>query len=213
MSHLEAARRGDGPGIVGWPAVAKRTLDVGAAVVGLLLTGWLIVLCAAWSARVHGSSGFFVQDRIGRYGRRFRLIKLRTMRPDPESTTSVTTALDTRITPFGAWLRRTKIDELPQLVNVLIGDMSLVGPRPDVPGFADRLVGKDRIVLSVRPGITGPATLRFRDEERLLAEQDDPEAYNRDVVFPKKVALNRTYVEQYSFARDLRVLVATVLGR
>ena len=213
MSRLEAARRGEGPGIVGWQALAKRTLDVGAALVGLLLTGWLIVLCAAWSARVHRASGFFFQERIGRYSHRFRLIKLRTMRPDPASNTNVTTALDTRITPFGAWLRRTKIDELPQLVNVLVGDMSLVGPRPDVPGFADRLQGEDRIVLSVRPGITGPATLHFRDEERLLAKQHDPESYNRDVVFPIKVSINRMYVEQYSLLWDIRLLLSTILGR
>jgi len=213
VNPSEAARRGDAPGIVGWQAVVKRTLDVGAALVGLLLTGWLIVLCAAWSTRVHGASGFFFQERIGRYSHRFRLIKLRTMRTDLASTTNVTTALDTRITPFGAWLRRTKIDELPQLVNVLVGDMSLVGPRPDVPGFADRLEGENRIVLSVRPGITGPATLHFRNEERLLAEQHDPEAYNRDVVFPIKVSINRMYVEQYSLLWDIRLLVSTITGR
>ena len=213
MSRAQAVPTGDRPGIVGWQAVAKRTLDVSAALVGLLLTGWLIVLCAAWSARVHGASGFFVQERIGRYGRHFRLIKLRTMKPDPANTTSVTTTLDTRITPLGAWLRRTKVDELPQLINVLIGDMSLVGPRPDVPGFADRLEGEDRIVLSVRPGITGPATLRYRDEERILAEQDDPEVYNRDVVYPHKVALNRAYIERYSFWEDLKYLWETVVVR
>lgn len=200
-------------GIRGWQAVAKRTLDLAAATIGLALTWWLILACAALSTHVHGRCGFFVQERVGLHGTRFGLVKLRTMRADAAITTSVTTADDARITPFGAWLRRTKIDELPQLLNVLLGQMSLVGPRPDVPGFADRLKGEDRIVLGVRPGITGPATLHFRDEERLLAKQSDPERYNREVVYPHKVALNRLYVEDYSFWRDLVYLWRTVFGR
>ena len=213
MTRARGASAQEVSGIHGWQAVAKRTLDLVAAVVGLTLTWWLILVCAAASARVHGAGGFFVQERVGLHGRRFWLVKLRTMRSDAAVTTSVTTAHDARITPFGAWLRRTKIDELPQLLNVMLGHMSLVGPRPDVPGFADRLEGDDRIVLRVRPGITGPATLRYRDEEHLLAQQADPERFNREVVYPHKVALNRRYVEDYSFWRDLVYLWRTVAGR
>ena len=126
--------------------------------------------------------------------------------------TVVTTREDPRITPLGKLLRRTKIDELPQLFNVLIGTMSFVGPRPDVPGFADELEGDDRIILSIRPGITGPATLKYRNEEEMLSGVDDPETYNRDVIFPDKVAINRHYIENYSLGQDVRYILQTVRG-
>lgn len=124
--------------------------------------------------------------------------------------TTVTTANDPRVTRWGRFWRMTKIDELPQLINVLKGDMSLVGPRPDVPGFADHLEGDDRIVLSVRPGITGPATLKYRKEEEILAGVDNAEAYNREVIFPDKVRLNREYVQNWSFSKDLWYIWRTV---
>ena len=124
----------------------------------------------------------------------------------------MTTADDPRVTRLGRLLRRTKIDELPQLFNVLAGHMSFVGPRPDVPGFADRMDGPDRIILSVRPGITGPASFQFRNEEALLAAQEDPERFNREVLFPEKLRLNRAYVENYRVADDVVCLVRTVLG-
>ncbi len=124
--------------------------------------------------------------------------------------TSVTTGADPRITCSGRFFRRTKIDELPQLINVLKGEMSFVGPRPDVPGFADSLQGDDRLILSVRPGITGPATLHFRDEEVLLAQQSDPERFNREVIYPEKVRLNRQYVENYRFIDDLKFIWQTI---
>jgi len=201
------------PGITGWQAFAKRGIDLTAAVVGLALTWWVIVAAAAVSARVHRASGFFVQTRVGRFGHPFQLIKIRTMREAPHATTNVTTSLDSRITHYGAWLRRTKLDELPQLINVLRGEMSLVGPRPDVPGFADRLEGDDRIVLSVRPGITGPASLAYRNEEAILARVSDPERYNREVIYPDKVRLNRAYVTEYTLLGDVRLLFLTVFGR
>ncbi len=127
--------------------------------------------------------------------------------------TVVTTRDDPRITPLGQLLRRAKLDELPQLINVIKGDMSFVGPRPDVPGFADLLEGEDRIVLSIRPGITGPATLKYRNEEEMLSGIDDPETYNRDVIFPDKVAINRRYIEHYSLTGDVRYIIETVRGR
>jgi len=194
-------------------AFVKRVFDVFAAGVGLLAFGGLILVGAAVSALAHGGTGFFIQPRVGRHGRTFPMVKLMTMRRISGPGTSVTTRCDSRITPTGRVLRRTKLDELPQLVNVLAGHMSMVGPRPDVPGFADQLEGLDRIVLSVRPGITGPATLAYRDEESLLAAQSDPERYNREVIFPDKVRINREYIERYVFWRDLVYIWRTVAGR
>lgn len=124
--------------------------------------------------------------------------------------TNVTQSNDPRITRLGHFFRKTKIDELPQLFNVFLGHMSFVGPRPDVPGFADKLSGPDRVILSVRPGITGPATIRFRNEEQILAQQADSEKYNQEVIWPEKVRLNREYVEDYSFWRDLRYIWQTI---
>lgn len=212
MPHGEQAAACEASGLNVRQARAKRALDLVVAVLTLALFSWLILFGAALSALAHGGSGFFVQRRVGRDGTTFPLLKLQTMRSDEGKGTTVTTAQDPRITSVGRLLRRTKLDELPQFVNVLRGDMSLVGPRPDVPGFADRLEGNDRIVLSVAPGITGPATLAYRDEEELLATQDDPERYNREVVYPDKVCLNRAYVRDWSFWLDLRYLYLTAVG-
>lgn len=194
-------------------AVLKRGCDVVGAASGLALTFWLIGL--AWLAATLDTraNGFFLQERVGRGGRRFRVIKLRTMRVDPSVSTNVTTARDARITPIGRLLRRAKLDELPQLINVLKGDMSFVGPRPDVPGFADVLEGNDRVILTVRPGITGPATLKYRNEEELLAQVADPEAHNRDVIWPDKVRINREYVTNWSLRGDLYYIWRTVIGK
>jgi lipopolysaccharide/colanic/teichoic acid biosynthesis glycosyltransferase len=190
----------------------KRLLDFTAALVGLLLTGWIIALAALVARLETGEPGIFVQSRIGRYGRPFDLYKIRTMKSAAGRVTTVTTRDDPRITKSGRFFRRARIDELPQLYNVLIGEMSLVGPRPDVAGFADRLEGAERAILSLRPGITGPATLAYRDEEALLAGVEDPEAYNRDVVFPDKVRLNLEYIRQYSLCHDLRYIFRTLFG-
>lgn len=191
----------------------KRSFDIVVATVGLLLTWWLILLAYAAASADTKKSGFFTQTRVGKDGELFKVIKIRTMRDNPSFTTTVTSVDDPRITSLGSFLRRTKIDELPQLINVLFGQMSFVGPRPDVPGFADELSGADGVILSVRPGITGPATLRFRNEEEILAGQPDPEKYNREVIFPEKVRLNREYVTNYSFRQDLRCIFQTVLHR
>lgn len=190
-------------------AFLKRLLDLTAAVVGLLLFGWLLLiaaLCARWSS---GGSGFFRQERVGRHGQTFRILKLRTMRVVEGVHTTATASDDPRITSVGAFLRGSKIDELPQLWNVLCGDMSLVGPRPDVPGFADLLAGRDRDILKLRPGITGPASLAFREEEQLLAQADDPERYNSEVLFPAKVAMNLRYLDDYTLRADFVYILAT----
>jgi len=189
----------------------KRALDLAVAITGLLATSWIVLPAWVLASLDTGANGFFRQERVGRGGRIFRVVKLRTMRPDTGVTTTVSTTNDPRITPLGRFFRRAKIDEIPQLWNVLRGEMSLVGPRPDVPGFADRLEGGDRVILEVRPGITGPATLKYRDEERQLASQADPERYNRDVIFPDKVRLNREYVERFSLREDLRCLWRTLI--
>jgi len=191
--------------------VIKRGFDILVSLLGLILLSPLLVLgflAAAFSSR---QGGVYRQVRVGRDGRPFPLLKLRTMRDMPGLTSTVTTGNDPRITRCGAWLRRLKIDELPQLWHVLKGDMSLVGPRPDVPGFADRLSGKDRLILSVRPGITGPASLKYRDEEQLLAQEPDPETFNREVIWPDKVRINREYVENYSLVKDFNYLLQTII--
>lgn len=192
-------------GLSAGEALVKRGFDLLLASVGLLATWWLILLAALVAG------GFYRQTRIGRDGRPFTIVKIRTMRRAVAGST-VSVAGDARITPIGRVLRATKIDELPQLWNVLVGEMSFVGPRPDVPGFADRLEGDDRIVLSVRPGITGPASLRYRHEERLLARIDDPERHNREVLWPDKVRINKKYVREWSLLGDLRYLWRTLVG-
>ena len=123
---------------------------------------------------------------------------------------SVTTKNEPRITKSGRFFRRFKIDELPQLFNIIIGDMSFVGPRPDVPGFADELSGEDRIILSIRPGITSPASLKYHDEEDILAQQEDPIKYNRSVIWPDKVRMNVLYIKQWSMLGDIRLIVRTI---
>ncbi|HLT99048.1 MAG TPA: sugar transferase [Burkholderiaceae bacterium] len=193
-------------------AMFKRLFDIIFAALGLLLASPLIAL--GWLAATLETrrNGFFLQERVGRYGQPFRIVKLRTMHDNPQLGTelgTVTTAKDPRITRSGAFLRRSKIDELPQLWNVLIGDMSFVGPRPDVPGYADRLQGEDRIILSVRPGITGPATVKYRNEEEILSRQSDAQAYNAEVIWPDKVRINREYIRQRSLWTDLRYLYRT----
>jgi lipopolysaccharide/colanic/teichoic acid biosynthesis glycosyltransferase len=141
----------------------------------------------------------------------FRCVKFRTMCTGKESLGAITAATDSRITPVGRRLRQWKLDELPQLWNVLAGRMSFVGPRPDVPGYADQLQGNDRKILDLRPGITGPATLLFRDEERLLALARDPKTFNDHVIYPEKLRINLDYLEHGSFWRDIGYILATVL--
>ena len=192
-------------------AALKRGFDLLGAVFGLSLTIWIILPAWGLASIDTRRNGFFMQERVGQDGRIFRVIKIRTMRDVPGMDSTVTTGTDQRITTLGRFWRKLKIDELPQLINVVRGDMGLVGPRPDVPGYADSLQGDDRLVLTVRPGITGPATLKYRNEEDLLAMQDDPEAYNREVIWPDKVRLNREYVQNWSFWKDLIYIWQTVI--
>jgi lipopolysaccharide/colanic/teichoic acid biosynthesis glycosyltransferase len=190
----------------------KRGFDIFASALGLILTGWIIILAYIAASIDTKRGGFFTQQRVGKGGAPFKVIKIRTMRSIPSINTTVTALNDPRITLLGRFFRKTKIDELPQLINVFLGQMSFVGPRPDVAGFADKLMGEGRIVLSVRPGITGPATLKYKEEEELLAGQDDPEKYNDEVIFPDKVRLNREYVVNYSFWKDIKYIYQTIFG-
>jgi lipopolysaccharide/colanic/teichoic acid biosynthesis glycosyltransferase len=179
------------------------------ALIGLTLLGWLILLAAFCAWLSTGGSGFFRQVRVGQHGRSFRILKLRTMRVVSGKQTTATAANDPRITRMGAFLRKTKVDELPQFWNVLWGDMSMVGPRPDVPGYADQLQGKERDILRLRPGITGLASLVFRHEEDLLAGADNPEEFNSSVIYPAKVRLNLRYLNDYALGRDIVYILAT----
>ena len=197
-------------GLSAFQARVKRTFDFMLALFGLLATWWIIVFAWLAASIDTRSNGFFIQQRVGKHGKVFHVIKIKTMRPLANFTSTVTQRGDPRITPLGAFFRRTKIDELPQLWNVLIGDMSFVGPRPDVPGFADKLQGQERAMLSICPGITGPATLKYRNEEQLLTEQADPEAYNRDVIWPDKVKINLDYINNWSLIKDLKYIFQTV---
>jgi lipopolysaccharide/colanic/teichoic acid biosynthesis glycosyltransferase len=191
----------------------KRTLDILVALVALALVGWVIIPAMLWVRRESGGTGIFRQPRIGRGGRLFHIYKLRTMHAAAQMGPSVTSARDPRITRGGSFLRRWKIDELPQLWNVLRGDMSLVGPRPEVPAYLSRIRREAPLVLSVRPGITGPATIKYRREEQLLASVPDPQAFSDDVLFPDKLRINDSYVRYYNFFADLKYLWVTVVPR
>jgi lipopolysaccharide/colanic/teichoic acid biosynthesis glycosyltransferase len=177
---------------------------------GFILLVPFLLLCGVLRLCSKGPL-FFTQQRIGRFGKPFTCVKFRTMRTGADRDGPVTTAGDGRITACGRILRRLKIDELPQLWNVLIGTMSLVGPRPDVPGYADRLSGEARKILDLRPGITGPATLFFRFEEQLLAAAEDPVRFNDDLLWPMKVAMNLNYLKSWSLARDVGYILITLV--
>jgi len=191
----------------------KPLFDVFIAVIGVVVLlvpmGFItlgILLC-------DGPPVLFRQARVGRRGRLFAVLKFRTMRVSSERRTTITVAGDSRVTRVGRFLRRFKLDELPQMFNVLKGDMSFVGPRPDVPGYMDKLQGEAAALLELRPGITGPATLAFRHEEKILGGVSDPTVYNDEVIFPEKVRLNLVYLREASLRCDLRYIYATVANR
>lgn len=177
----------------------------------LLIPVLITVMIFIWIMMPDGPA-IFKQKRVGRFGNIFTMYKFRTMSIGL-STSTISIAGEKRITPLGSFLRKNKIDELPELWNVIKGDMSLVGPRPDVPGYADKLQGQDREILKLRPGITGPASLKFRNEEELLANVDDPQNYNDEVLFPDKVRINLNYMRYQSFWLDVKIIIYTVIGK
>ena len=191
----------------------KILLDKTAALVGLIMLSPILLITALLiRIKMPGGPVIFRQQRVGRHGQLFTIYKFRSMTTGHQGS-SVSVAGEARITPLGAVLRRYKIDELPELWNVLKGDMSLVGPRPDVPGYADKLTGDDREILLLRPGITGPASLKYRNEEELLATVDNPQEYNDTVIYPDKIRLNRYYLHHYSFWKDIQMIICTVTGQ
>lgn len=224
--------------------ILKWIFDRVVSLVGLLFL-WPVLLVVAILIKVKmpGGPAFFVQKRVGKGGKLFDCHKFRTMRVAPEppkgerkdsSWSTVSVAGDSRITPLGAKLRHYKLDELPGLWDVLIGKMSFVGPRPDVPGYADKLQGDDRRVLELRPGITGPATLKYRLEDEMIADwvrevksekmkvknlpdglsdQELAVWYNDNVIYPDKVRFNLYYLDHYSFWKDIQMILCTVLGK
>jgi len=188
----------------------KRSFDILFSLIGLLIFSWVIIINWLIAAIETKSNGFFIQKRVGKGGSLFTLIKIKTMKQISGFNTTVTTKNDIRITKWGHFFRRTKLDELPSLWNVLKGDMSLVGPRPDVPGYADKLTGDNRRILQLRPGITGPATLKYANEEQLLANVDDPVKYNDEVIFPDKVRINLEYLDNWSLWLDIKIIIRTI---
>jgi lipopolysaccharide/colanic/teichoic acid biosynthesis glycosyltransferase len=179
--------------------MAKRIFDLLLFLVGLLAIGWLLLLFWIMASIDTRSNGLFIQERIGQWGKVFRIYKLKTMHP-----------VTSKISRLGLLLRKTKIDELPQLWNVFKGEMSFVGPRPDVAGYYDLLQGEARKILELKPGITSAASLKYQNEEWLLAQQDDPLHYNDSVLFPDKVRMNLEYYYNRSFFGDIRIIWETV---
>lgn len=207
--------------------ILKWIFDRVVSLVGLLFL-WPVLLMIAIMVKIKmpGGPAFFVQKRVGKGGKLFDCHKFRTMTVKHNGST-VSVAGDSRITPFGATLRHYKLDELPGLWDVFIGNMSFVGPRPDVPGYADKLEGADRDVLKLRPGITGPATLKYRLEDEMISEyvaqkqsagdtrpmQEIAVEYNDNMIYPDKVRLNCYYYRHYSFIKDIQMIICTVLGK
>ena len=214
----------------------KFVFDKVVSLVGLIVLSPLLLIVALLIKWKMPGPILFCQQRVGRYGRIFTVYKFRTMTVKAEASvashnseaTSIASQEQSRITPLGEKLRRYKLDELPELWNVLKGDMSFVGPRPDVPGYADQLQGEDREVLLLRPGITGPASLKYRNAEDILEAVDEAlqkgrrglpigittvQEYNDNVIYPDKVRLNRYYLHHYSFIKDIQMIVCTVLGK
>ncbi|MDR0538100.1 MAG: sugar transferase [Tannerellaceae bacterium] len=193
--------------------IIKYLFDRIAAFIGIIISLPILLLISILiKIKMPGGSIIFKQKRVGKGGILFTMYKFRTMITLHNGST-VSIKGETRITPLGAILRKYKLDELPELWNVLIGDMSFVGPRPDVQGYADKLTGEDQIILSVRSGITSPASLKYRNEEELLAIQSDPQKYNDSVLFPDKIRINKNYIKNATFWRDLQIIFCTILRK
>ena len=188
----------------------KNIFDTVCSFLGLLfLWPLLLIVAILIKIKMPGGPVIFKQQRVGKDAKLFTMYKFRSMTV-AHSGSSVSVAGESRITPLGAKLRKYKLDELPELWNVLKGDMSFVGPRPDVPGYADKLEGEDRLILKLRPGITGPASLKYANEEELLAHVDDPIKYNDEVIFPDKVKINLEYYYAHTLCGDIKLIFKTV---
>jgi len=189
--------------------IVKRIFDIVFSFIGIVIFSLPILFLIIISTISTKKFGLFSQQRVGQHAKIFTMYKIRTMRFHHDEN-FISIANDPRVNSVGRFLRASKLDELPQLFNVLIGNMSFVGPRPDVVGYADKLEGQDRIILSVKPGITGPATLKYKNEEELLAQQSNPKEYNDIFIWKEKVRINREYVENWSFLGDLNYIFKTI---
>ena len=211
----------------GFGKAMKFMFDRVMSFIGLAILCWVyLIIMILIKIQMSDGPVFFTQERIGRQGKRFKIHKFRTMYVDQEGP-SVAYPMEGRITPLGAKLRRLKLDELPELWDVFIGNMSFVGPRPDVPGYADCLEGEDRVILELRPGITGPATLKYRNEEKLIIDyvekakaEGDPRQeqeiavwFNDNVIYPDKVRINKYYAQHATFWLDMKMIFYTLLGK
>ena len=178
---------------------SKRVFDFTLAILGLLIVGWLILILIVLARIDSKGSGFFLQNRVGQYGRIFQIYKIRSMHAETKE-----------ISRFGRFIWKFKLDELPQLVNIIKGEMSFVGPRPDIPGYYDALTGESRKILELKPGLTSWAALEYFDEEVVLATRENPLKYNDKVIFPEKVRLNLEYYYKQSLKEDFKVLFYTI---
>ena len=188
----------------------KRLFDFIASLIGLILLSPIFIILSLLVKLYSEGSIFFVQERVGRNGEIFKMVKFRSMTVIQKSNSTISVKGDIRITKIGVFLRKYKLDELPELWNVLKGDMSLVGPRPDVCGYADNLIGLDRKILDLRPGITGVASLKYYNEEDVLASKDNPLKFNDDVIYPDKVRLNLDYYYNNNLWIDIKIIFATI---
>ena len=188
----------------------KRFFDLTSSFIGILVLLPLMLIISIVIKLDSKGPVFFKQKRVGKDGKLFTMIKFRSMSIVQKSKSTVSVKGDVRITKVGAFIRKYKFDELPELWNVLVGQMSIVGPRPDVKGFADELQGEDRLILELRPGITGPASLKYANEEELLSHQENPEKYNNEVIYPDKVRINLDYYYNQNLILDLKIIFATI---
>lgn len=188
----------------------KRVFDFLVSLVGLFLLIPLLGLLSLLIKFTSKGTIFFFQERVGENGVFFKMIKFRSMQMIQDSDSTISVKGDMRVTKVGSFLRRYKLDELPELWNVLVGDMSLVGPRPDVPGYADFLEGEDRNILKLKPGITGPASLKYANEEEILSRQENPKEYNDEIIYPDKVRINLDYYYQSNLWIDIKIIFATI---
>ena len=191
--------------------VLKRTFDIVFSFIGLIFILPVLAVVSLMIWIKMSKPVLFKQERIGRYGIPFTMYKFRTMIKKHHSG-SISVLGEDRITKLGASLRRHKIDELPELWNILKGDMSFVGPRPDVQEYLDRLQGEEKLILNLRPGLTGPASLKYKNEEKLLSGVKDPVAYTNEVIWPDKVKINLEYYHHTTFFKDMRIILTTLFG-
>ena len=191
----------------------KRICDILISSIGLISLTPLFVIISTIIKLSSNGPIFFIQERVGKNGDIFSMIKFRSMTIQKDNLSTVSIYGDSRITNFGFFLRKYKLDELPELFNVLKGEMSLVGPRPDVPGYADKLVGEAKLILLLRPGITGPATLKYANEEKILASCNDPVKYNDEIIYPDKVKINLDYYYNNSIWIDFKIIFATIFRK